>query len=306
MDDLNADVPSVLAELGIGIERERGEWLDAFCPFHDDGKHPGFSIAAEGGGWVCRHTGKRGGIVELVVQIRGCSYVEARALVKRFGLRVDTAEVIARMFPRPAGLTPPSDLDEWAADFDRLPSEVPRYFLQRGFSMETAARYDVRYDKERARMLFPVRDEIKRLVGFVARRLPGEGAGPKYQYPRGFRRCLFPLDHFWGTWAILVEGSLDAMWMMQHGLPALATLGPPTDVQVEWLIANTVKVTVMFDNDGPGREQTNVIVSKLAPKMAVCTAAVPDPFKDVQDMTNEQIRAALNMATPAVYIPKGV
>ncbi|KKK59850.1 hypothetical protein LCGC14_3030240, partial [marine sediment metagenome] len=220
---------------------ERGDWADALCPLHaeDDAS---FGVNLEHGGWICRHDDEGGQLVDLVMRLRELSRHEALAWMAGLGPSKDhSIDDLLR------GLTGGAELEAhdplaWAKGYLELETNrMAEYWFERGFTEDTMHAFGVRYYRgvpiSPPHIIWPVKDADGNTISFMLRRVVDNWNGSKYLYPRGFERTLFPLDHFEGDEAVLVEGPLDAMWLHQHGYRgALALLGSGvTAGQEAWL-----------------------------------------------------------------------
>jgi DNA primase len=120
------------------------------------------------------------------------------------------------------------------------------------------------YDRFRARIIFPIFDLNKQIIGFGGRVL--DDALPKYintpetpLYHKG--SSLYGLDSAFKNireagLAILVEGYMDVLALRQHGISnVVATLGTAlTSDQTRRLRRYTKNVVVLFDPDEAGQE----------------------------------------------------
>ncbi len=123
-----------------------------------------------------------------------------------------------------------------------------------------------RYDRFRGRLMFPIRDERERVVGFGGRVL-GDGV-PKYlNSPETIifnkRRLLFGLDLARRAireagQAVVVEGYMDVIMAHQHGFAnAVAALGTAlSEEQALLLRRHTSEVVIAFDADAAGAQAT--------------------------------------------------
>lgn len=123
-----------------------------------------------------------------------------------------------------------------------------------------------RHDRFRGRIMFPIRDDRERVVGFGGRVL-GDGV-PKYlNSPETIlfskRRLLFALDvarraiRETGR-AVVVEGYMDAIAAHQHGFAnVVAALGTAlSEEQALLLRRHTAQVVIAFDADAAGAQAT--------------------------------------------------
>lgn len=294
------DVDVTLAELGVEIVVTRDEWIDALCPFHGD-TSPSFSINKDTGGWICRHGGETGTIVDLVMYMldvpRGKAF---RWLVKA---SVGTATLLERLTAVENG--PVDDMSDWAEHYNKIPNNIMvNYWFDRGFTSKTARRFGVRYDEAHDALVWPVKDEANNTVSFVRRYLAN---GPKrYIYPKSHPSTLFPLNQvdLRNDSVILVEGSLDAFWLYQCGVNnVLALLGSNlTQEHMRWLRGSVRKITVFLDNDETGHKATESrdgrgrlrgLIPSLAPYFDVSRVRYPRMVKDPQELSPEEIKAVL-------------
>lgn len=119
------------------------------------------------------------------------------------------------------------------------------------------------FDLFRNRIIFPIFDERKRIVGFAGRTLGDEE--PKYLnipetpiYKKSY--VLYGMDKAWNEikrkgYAVLVEGYMDVISLHMNGVStAVATCGTALgETQLRILKRITEKVVLMFDGDEGGR-----------------------------------------------------
>jgi len=79
----------------------------------------------------------------------------------------------------------------------------------------------------------------------------------------------------------VVEGIFDAVKLHNLGLPAIATLSNDPKPFGQWLKLLPQKIIIIMDNDSSG--------NKLA-KFGDKSVKVPNPWKDLGEMTNDQVR----------------
>ena len=296
--DADLDVEAVLEALGVEVVEQRGRWGDALCPLHHEGD-PSFGVNLDHGGWICRHEDETGQLVDLVMALREVPRHEALRWMTDTAPRQDHSvdELID-------ALTGWKKLDEdnplaWTESFfsEYKDDEMAEYWFDRGFTEETMRAFDVRLwgGAGLPHIMWPVKDENGNILSFIKRAVAG--GGYRYMYSKGFERTLFPLDHFEGDEAVLVEGPLDAMWMHQHGhRGALAMLGPGvTAGQEAWLRGHVTKVVLALDNDVEGRRGTERLLARLG-SFDLRVAAVPLPAKDVQEVPREDLKKMLASA----------
>lgn len=301
ISDRDVDVLEVLKELDIEVKNTRGEWVDALCPFHQESK-PSFSVNVEHGGWTCRHDDLRGGLVDLYARVKDVSKYEAGNLIADGKFRSHSEEITPAAFLSliSVKLQDVEQAKNMLEEYNQMSTRtMPLEWFKRGFTWETAHKFAVRYDLSECRLVWPVRDYDDNVKGFITRNLSCE---PKYKYLKGWSRMLFPLNHFNGDHAVLVEGPLDAMWLYQHGVTnALAILGADlTKPQERWLRSHVNRVTLMLDNDTVGKRSTKSLCERLS-DLDLSIIELPAGVKDPQELPDTlAVMQSIRSAYPAV------
>lgn len=152
---------------------------------------------------------------------------------------------------------------------------------------------DRTYDTFRDRLIFPIRDATKRVVGFGGRTLVDDRA--KYLNTRQTAlfdkgRGLYGIDLARDSIsqrgrAVLVEGYTDCIAAHQAGFTeTVATLGTAlTDTQVDLLRRYADELILLFDSDAAGDEAANRAIRVALPRcMSTRLARIPEG-KDPSD-----------------------
>lgn len=281
----------------------------ALCPFHTE-KTPSFHVDPSRQTWHCFGACSTGGdVLTFVMKKEGCDFREAlRVLAERAGVELERrgdrqadarrarlyeinetaaaffhaqllddsgsagAYVLERRLARASiekfqlGHAP----NGWDALVSHLTARniVTPEIVGAGLAIEGERGP---YDRFRHRLMFPIRDERGRVVGFGGRLLPGEGAGaaqPKYLntpqspiFDKG--TVLYALDlakdavRSEGR-AVIVEGYMDAIAAHEHGFAnVVASMGTAlTERQTALLKRYTRNVVLALDSDAAGSEAT--------------------------------------------------
>lgn len=182
-----------------------GRLLTGLCPFHGD-RHPSLSVNPEKGTFICYACGEKGDVFGFVQKIEGLSFSETlKRLTNR--LAVDSGQLAVKEDNNERNKNACSDKNnpslvntdakQLPAVTCQLPADLSTFLssLQpcgSGNSELTPAwlDFEVGYSSchmegsmkaMRNRLVFPIRDEEGRLVGFAARRLSdGNPDIPKY------------------------------------------------------------------------------------------------------------------------------
>jgi DNA primase len=142
------------------------------------------------------------------------------------------------------------------------------------------------------RVVIPVRDAQYKLVGFIGRAVKSEQE-PRYLYNKGFKRAdvLFNIQNAKSyNSCIIVEGSIDAMFIHQAGFPnVVATLGSRvSEYQYKLMRRYFDSITIFSDNDAAGEQMKHDILNACSGK-ELYTVELPADKKDAGEMTQEEI-----------------
>ncbi|MBR6059053.1 MAG: DNA primase [Victivallales bacterium] len=172
------------------------------------------------------------------------------------------------------------------------------------------------YDRFRGRLMFPIQDELGRVVGFSARVLDPDAKTAKYVnspetdffkkgrllYAFNFARQAFKNS---GR-ALICEGQLDVIACHRAGLTyAIAAQGTAfTEFHARMLKRSTNNVTLAFDADGAGRKATVRTMAILhAEGLAVDVVSLPDgedPDSIFRKGGASALAAIMGQTTPAI------
>jgi len=282
-------VLATLDELGIDLTDGDSEgWHNACCPLHDE-QSPSFTVHVNDGAWRCRAgCGSSPDLAFLVAKVTGESDQSAR---RRLRLKIPAdsrtiVDMLKRRRDRPVRERPPEPLF-----YER--SRVPKYMVDRGFSMETLRRWEVGYDPQMRCAVIPFKADGK-LIGLVRRNL---GPGPKYMNSRGLGKSghLFGLDKVDpnSRTVIVTEGPLDCMWLEQFGYPAVALLGASMSAEQADIIKRRFWTVVLgFDQDTAGRLITDEARGILS-RLNVMGISLPPGRKDIQECDGDEVENVL-------------
>lgn len=296
-------VSQVIDELGIEVLSVHGDWGHACCPLHED-ESPSFTINLREGGWKC---------------YAGCG--SSRDLANLIHERTDEplADIRRRLRQRmpkdnAALLKALEEIDDQAAQEEREKAPLyyehgvaHRYILDRGFTVDTLKAWDIGWDSKSASIVIPA-TENGELVGLIRRKLNWKkGDGAKYKNSDGFlpseRGHLFGLDHVPADcfWVVIVEGPLDAIWLWQLGVPAVALLGSSASPQqIDAIRRRFWRVVIATDDDKAGNKAYADLRKQLA-DLHVQRFPIERGKNDVQESGPEYILPAIQ-TLPAIPV----
>jgi DNA primase len=304
------DVLPILTDV-FNIEGElRGKEFYIHCPNpgHVD-RSPSCSVSVESGLWHCFACGVGGDLYKLGQIILGYTPGEVKELLKP-----KSAESLLRSVQ--------SRLSKLTYRERKTKIELPGPYesgplgelRSRGFSQETLRRWGVRYvtwEKLRGHkgpfniqksFAIPIRNEDGKLEAWCYRRSAESPQWqPKYVYTPGtdLTRMWYGLEHHSqaGT-IVVVEGALDAMWLDQCGIPALAMLGSQPSEQKILRLQNYRQVLLLGDCDAAGAIAVERIGKVLANRVGVRVARYPKwcNAKDPQELHPVDVEVVLAQA----------
>ena len=277
--------------------RKAGKSFVGLCPFHQE-KTPSFSVSRERQTYHCFGCGAGGDVFRFLMEMEGWTFPQAlEVLSARTGVplehrgrrREEGGDVLeealafyraslgasegeaARAYLRRRELPQEAwerfelgwSLPAWRSLEDHLRRQGLnlRDAVERGLLVEGPKGT---YDRFRGRVMFPIRSETGRLLGFGGRLVDGEGAkyvnspeSPLFEK----RKVLYLLPQAKrairekGS-ALVVEGYLDAIRCHLNGHPeAVASLGTAfTEEQADLLARQADRCLICFDTDAAGQE----------------------------------------------------
>lgn len=240
------------------------------CPFcNPHGHWPGksFAVHVDSGLYVCYRPacGATGHIRRLLVEKLGMS---PEAAVKATEDLEAWKEVKLRStLPTWENrFSPEEEVDLVAEATLGLYKFTPVYMLERGFTKKTLKRFEIGYDLQRDRVVFPMRSKKGRLLGFSTRATEPHDF-PKYLH-LGFKKSELLYGECYGESDVLAvgEGNADALalhQMFEDEATAVSTLGSKvSDKQVRKML-DYRKVLLAFDKDEAGDIATKEVGDRL-------------------------------------------
>lgn len=304
VDEVKARLDIVEIVGGYVRLQKAGRYFKGLCPFHTE-KTPSFVVYPDRGSWHCFGScGTGGDVIAFMARKENLDFMGSlRLLAERAGIEMrndgrrreeikslqDANEAAAMYFHSLVAGSPVArtyieerGLDSQAVN-DFLLGYAPsgwdtlhNHLKSKGFGdaqlIEAGLLIESErggYDRFRNRLMFPIRDDRGRVVGFGGRILPGETNGnadnaPKYMNtPQGpiFDKggLLYALDRAresirqTGT-AVIVEGYMDVIAAHQHGHHnVVASMGTAlTDRQATMLQRLASRVVLAMDSDEAG------------------------------------------------------
>lgn len=211
--------------------------------------------------------------------------------------------------PRPGTPIPIKIVPDRELEYESyLPPVATEYLTARGFTGASIAAWNLGWLPDEKRIAIPARDENQRLK-FLIKRAIKEGSSLKYLYTEGFPKtsllfgaCQIDLGMVSSGGLILVEGSLDVVWLHQLGFRnVVGILGTGiSDEQVK-IVARIrpPKIFLMFDKDSAGVTNIQIAAKKLR-KYPLYVVRYPKGKFDPQELTHSEATRQIARSVPLV------
>jgi len=275
------DWEKILLSADINIPYGRTEF-SIICPFHVDNV-PSCSINLDKGVWICFAGCGQGSLKGFIQRKLGWDekQVEEVFIKTEYSLDLDFFEEYE-----------PTDnylkVVELSDEF--IIGEYPKWIFKRGFTKDILDTWGCGTNKY-GDLMIPIKDEESRLVGWVTRR---PSATPKYLYSTGLKKSkvLFGADSLVPTpFVCVTEGTLDAMWLRQHGYPSVALLGMHLSNRQKELLSKlrAQEIVLCLDNDEAGKTGLDKALHAIGNTLMISYIKLPDEYKDVQEIKDYKL-----------------
>lgn len=307
---LNEDVMTILTDLRMclrngklkDITQKGSDNITVTCPTHSDGHEskPAASIyigeneKIPFGYFRCFVCEDRGPFEYFIAKCFDSSVEYAKSwLISKYGVKAYEADIqleTIRDEPTSDKRTKldPSILNEY--------QPWCPYLAKRGLSRETCERFNVKYDAYHRQVVFPCYDRYGNLI-----MMPRRSIDTKIFYlDKDVEKPVYNLDMILRGdihEAIVTEGPFDCLTANQYGFPAIATLGNPSDEQIDQISRSCITTLyLMFDNDDAGRRFADKVKKKLDSSILTVLVKIPDPYKDINELPYDVFKKAVEDA----------
>jgi len=292
---LEEDILSLFNTYNVAIQSASSEELNVYCPFHKNTHSAAMYINAKTGLWQCFNPscGKKGNFRQLYFNLTGKVYSK-HVEFDKFKMDRDLNKYL-----NPVEEDTELSIDNLAIDYEK-DINLLATMLERGLTVETLQHFEVGFSYEKNRVVIPVRSYNYRVSGLIGRAIDSSQQ-PRYLYNKGFKRAdeLFNINNAkYHESVIIVEGSIDAMFVHQAGYPnVVATLGAAVSKNQGQMIRKFFDKIILFcDNDDAGIAMGCAMIEMCRGKQ-ISVASVSEGVKDPAEMTKEQIINAINNKT---------
>jgi Toprim-like len=189
--------------------------------------------------------------------------------------------------------------------YRKVPASVRSYLMEtRGYEAQTLRKWEIGWDRAEQRIVIPVRDCKKRLVG-VSRRAFVDGQRPKYRHSTGFRRDYYLygecfLEENVEATGYLVEGFFDVLRLRRRGYRGVAMMGSHlSEFQMEKLVHFFTNLVIVPDGDAPGAEAAAKAYASMRHRLPTSVVPIPEG-KDPDDLTAAEMQDLLGEPDPTI------
>jgi len=291
-----------------------GRYYSGLCPFHKETK-PSFYVSPEMQIFKCFGCNLGGDVIKFLMQIENLTYSQVLEKIKdEYGLEIEISQKGKALGEERKIL----EINYSALKFFRQEikknKEVLEYLLKRNLTEKTINDFEIgfspgntllrdylysqgydyelikkaglldhqNFDRFQSRIIFPLRDEKGRLVGFTGRIFPENLPGPKYL--NSPETLIFKKSEFlYGLYfakeyilvqkkIILVEGQMDFLLSWQNNLKNVVAVSGSalTESHLRKLKKYSSNLVLAFDNDNAGFQaslRANLLAQKLGFKV---------------------------------------
>lgn len=319
-EQLGVDVLDVVKNV-YNIEGSiRHNWFDFLCPVHED-TNPSCGINLEHGGWLCFSCGSKGDIVQLGVKVLQRKSSEVERLIKPGNTEAQFTSVqrkIQALQQSQAVEVTPAICKANLHDPETYWDSPMSYMRSRGITNETSKAWGLRYvreaDLQKDEKTFtvthsigmPVRDVSQNLLGWIYRATTDSASWqPKVLYTPHLQVAnIWFGEHMLDqrNEITIVEGALDAMFLWQCGIPALALLGSqPGNTERLQRLSVFKKINLFLDRDKAGIRGTEHLgerIRLLGSSVYVVRYPKAEGQNDPLEIGDKACKKALGRAMP--------
>lgn len=291
----------ILRNVGVKIVAETEHDLLGYCPFHHNVDSPAFNISkTQPYPWKCWNgaCGQKGNIFSLLYK-KGYSPNEIKKMLISGEVEpndlVDYLRELLEETEEPENVWSGYDYSRFEDDDKKAGYPAKQYALSRGITEEAYEYFSMGYSAKKDMLIIPAFYSNGDMAGVIGRSLRGK----QYRYSAGLQRgsLIWNLDKAVSVPTdeiILTEGSLDAVYVWQAGFKSVGAILGSAISPVQWkeIRKYYAGMTCFFDNDAPGINLTNSIISSTK-GLLINIVEYPDERKDPGDLTAEEIQQAV-------------
>lgn len=297
--EIKIDVLEELKEFHWNKGIVKGNKFQACSPFRPE-VHPSFAVNLDNGTWV--DSGSvvedlhKGNFIKLLALLRHIDYDEAEDdLLERYDIKISETDKLKlnldlQLEPKPIRYFTLEELEYLY--------KVPTNYLdKRGISREVQKLFNIGYSEQLNAVAMPWMDKLGRIINVKYRLLDRkkflyekDGQEIRY-YLYGLYQCLLVNARK----VYICESETDALTLWTYNQPAIALGGSSISESQEKLLLSTniEEVVIATDNDNVGNRIRAVLEQELLPYFKVFNLKFSKNIKDVNEMSEKQIKEAI-------------
>lgn len=304
--DIVKDIKAQIFNGKLAVIKDRGDNIRITCPFHKGGQESKASADIFIGdddkvpyGWFkCFTCDEQGPFEYFVAGVLEISLDKAiNWLITNYG--EDTEEIALELPEITLSKSKKIDTIKESA-LDEFESFHP-YLIKRNLSKKIIDLFEVKYDVKSKCIVFPVRDEKKRLVMLTKRSTVDKFFMIDEDKEKPLYLLYYILEHNL-DFAMITEAQIDALTACTYDFPCIATMGAISDHQIDLINKSGIRILyTMFDNDSAGKRFTNKLMKAVRKDILVINVPIIIPGKkDINDLSCDEfyycVQAAENQA----------
>lgn len=317
---------ALLNDIGVNIVSDTADVWMCLCPFHGNSNTPAFAVNKSNGTFICFNgaCGAYGDMLSLITQVSGKGTFAAHRMIARAKAAspTDFSAILEKAITdEPMPTFSQNILDGMKAAYWKS-DKAQQYMINRGFTEFSMDHYSIGYSPKQDSIAVPMHDHMGTPVGVVGRSISGKSFHNSKKLPRN--RTLWNIHRAKRhAKTVITEATFDSMRVWQAtGIESVAVLGSYFNAaHAAQLNKYFTHLVIMTDDDqklhvkGKCRSCREIGLDsckghntglELGRKIAAECRGLSitwahmdslkrfDGMKDAGDMTDEQIRYAID------------
>lgn len=273
--------------------KKQGSDYVGLCPFHNE-KTPSFKIPSSKDFYKCFGCGKSGDSFQFLMDHSNMNYIEAvKYVANYYEIQVQQSDAITYERPIPR--------------LEKLSPDTIKYFESRGISNNTLLRFNI---TETIEWMPGAATEIRAICFNYFKddelvNIKYRAKNKDFKMSKNAEPVFYNIDSLKGEKeCVIVEGEIDCLSLYEAGIynvvsvPNGAAVKNESSHQLKYLdncwqyFENMETITIMTDNDGPGKMLSDELARRLGREKCV-KITYPEDCKDANDILIKHGKIAL-------------
>ncbi|HID0815755.1 TPA: toprim domain-containing protein [Clostridium botulinum] len=297
--ELDVDILEEIEQFDWVGEVIKGNKFISCSPFRSE-RHPSFAVNLDDGLWIDSGNSDeyyhKGNLVKLLSLLRNedINIIEDYLIEKYATILADT-EVLELHLNLYGEQSKPKYIDR--ASIRHLYKYCTDYLTKRGISSEIQQLFGIGFNPENNTVAMPWHDKQGNIINIKYRRIAEKaffyekGGQPIKNYVYGIYQCILKK----AKRVFICESEIDALTLWTYGYPAIAVGGSSlSDSQKQLILsAGIEELVIATDNDLVGKRFKDFLAHEFGGNLTIYMFIFPDGVKDINDMTEKQIKEAI-------------